>query len=82
LQIVGIQDDAVYESYSSRLAVSLEVTAIESQGRKGDHGGSRQDTNAILLYQKTIQDEDGARISWKNGDTRIAIWKLTVPLGM
>ncbi|KAF3909863.1 hypothetical protein ABW21_db0205738 [Orbilia brochopaga] len=80
LQIYGIQDDSVYESYSSRLAVSLEVTAVENQGpRRPD--GSRAPDGPILLYQKTIQDKDGGRILWRDGDTRLAIWKIMVPLG-
>ncbi|KAK6335597.1 hypothetical protein TWF696_002364 [Orbilia brochopaga] len=80
LQIFGIQDDSVYESYSSRLAVSLEVTAVENQGpRRPD--GSRAPDGPILLYQKTIQDKDGGRILWRDGDTRLAIWRIMVPLG-
>ncbi|KAK6544409.1 hypothetical protein TWF694_001104 [Orbilia ellipsospora] len=80
LQIFGIHDDSVYKSYSSRLAVSLEVTAVENQGpRRPD--GSRPPDGPILLYQKTIQDKDGGKILWREGDTRLAIWKITVPLG-
>ncbi|EWC48376.1 hypothetical protein DRE_02145 [Drechslerella stenobrocha 248] len=80
LQIFGIQDDSVYESYSSRLAVSLEVTAVENQGpRRPD--GSRAPDGPILLYQKTIQDKDGGRTLWRDGDTRLAIWRIMVPLG-
>ncbi|KAF3905444.1 hypothetical protein ABW20_dc0103236 [Dactylellina cionopaga] len=80
LQIFGIHDDLVYKSYSSRLAVSLEVTAVENQvPRRPD--GSRPPDGPILLYQKTIQDKDGGKTLWHDGDTRLAIWKIIVPLG-
>ncbi|KAK6515479.1 hypothetical protein TWF506_007813 [Arthrobotrys conoides] len=80
LQIFGIHDDSVYKSYSSRLAVSLEVTAVENQSQRRPDG-SRPPDGPILLYQKTIQDKDGDKILWRDGDTRLAIWKITVPLG-
>lgn len=61
------------------MAVSLEVTAVESPGPRRD--GNRPPEGPILLYQKTIQDKDSGRISWREGDIRLAIWRLTVPLG-
>ena len=62
--------------------MSLEVTAIENAiVKKQDASGSKHVEAPVLLFQKTIQDKDSGRISWRSGDVRIAVWKLMVSLG-
>ena len=80
LQILVPLSDELYEHYLARLAVSLEVTAIDGQKQQQGHPGRTQDS-VHLLFQTVIDEKDTPRLSIGESTTRLAVWKLQVPLG-
>lgn len=80
LEILVQLDDTLFEHYLKRLAVSLEVTAIDARKAQHGHGGRVQETTH-LLYQTTINEESNPRIQLEGKHRRLAVWKLDVPLG-
>ncbi|KAA8895525.1 TRAPP trafficking subunit Trs65-domain-containing protein [Sphaerosporella brunnea] len=80
LQILVPLSDELYERYLARIAVSLEVAAID--GHKPQHGppGRNQET-VHMLFQTTVNEEETPRISVGESTKRLAVWKLEVPLG-
>lgn len=80
LEILAPLDDSLYEHYLARLAVSLEVTAVDSQQRPGHGNPSRNNHEAVhLLFQTVVDEKQSPRISVPN--KRLSVWKLEVPLG-
>lgn len=80
LQILVPLSDELYDHYLARLAVSLEVTAIDGQKQQQGHLGRGQDP-VHLLFQTVIDEKDTPRIPIGDSTTRLAVWKLQVPLG-
>ncbi|PUU80051.1 TRAPP trafficking subunit Trs65-domain-containing protein [Tuber borchii] len=84
LQLLIPLEDSVYESYLSRLAVSLEVAAVDGQRqqqqRQPQYGGRNVET-IHLLFQTVVDENETKRIVIDNGAQRLAIWKIDVPLG-
>lgn len=87
LQILVPLTDELYEHYLARLAVSLEVSAIDGQKQpqhqQGHHlalARSQQET-VHLLFQTVVNEADTPRIAIGESPKRLSIWKLQVPLG-
>lgn len=82
LQILAPLDDTLFDHYLARLAVSLEVSAIDgSPKRQSEHPGRRENETAHLLYQTVIDENETPRLSFGDASGRLAVWKLSVPLG-
>lgn len=80
LQILIPLEESLYESYLSRLAVSLEVAAVDGQKRQTDYGGKGHE-QLHLLFQTVVDEKETQRILLGDDSQRLAIWKLEVPLG-
>lgn len=79
LQILIPLEESVYESYLARLAVSLEVAAVDGQKRQTEYGKSQEQLH--LLFQTVVDERETQRILLNDDSQRLAIWKLEVPLG-
>ncbi|KAL7276511.1 hypothetical protein RUND412_000502 [Rhizina undulata] len=79
LQILVPLDEALYETYLSRLAVSLEVVAIDGQKRQTEYGKPLEAVH--MLFQTVIDEKENPRISVHDEKRKIAVWRLNVPLG-
>ncbi|RPA94150.1 hypothetical protein L873DRAFT_1776616 [Choiromyces venosus 120613-1] len=82
LQLLIPLEDSIYESYLSRLAVSLEAAAVDGQQqqRQQQYGGRSMEM-VHLLFQTVVDENETKRIVIDNGAQRLAIWKIDVPLG-
>jgi hypothetical protein len=80
LQNIVPLSDELYEHYLARLAVSLEVAAIDGSQSPQGYPGRGQD-NVHMLFQTVINEKDTPRILAGDATKRLAIWKLEVPLG-
>lgn len=80
LQILIPLEESLYESYLARLAVSLEVAAVDGQKRQTEYGGKGHE-QLHLLFQTVVDERETQRILLKDDSQRLAIWKLEVPLG-
>jgi len=81
LQILAPLDDTLYDHYLSRLAVSLEVTAIDDQRQRMSSHPSRGPEASHLLFHTLIDEKQTPRLPMKDVSSRLAVWKLQVPLG-
>lgn len=73
-------DDNLYQHYLNRLAVSLEVTAVDGRRQQQSHNARAPETTHVL-FQTTINEETNPRIPLGGAHKRLAVWKLEVPLG-
>jgi len=81
LQILVSLTDELYEHYLARLAVSLEVAAIDGQKPQQGHPGRSQQESIHLLFQTVVNEAETPRISIGKSTKRLSVWKLQVPLG-
>jgi hypothetical protein len=79
LQILVPLSDELYERYLSRIAVSLEVAAIDGHNPHGRPGRNQESVH--MLFQTVVNEEETPRITIGEGAKRLAVWKLEVPLG-
>lgn len=85
LQILVPLTDELYEHYLARLAVSLEVAAIDGQKQPQQQAhhlaaASQQET-VHLLFQTVVNEADTPRIAIGESPKRLSVWRLQVPLG-
>ncbi|RPA82234.1 hypothetical protein BJ508DRAFT_318146 [Ascobolus immersus RN42] len=78
LEQPGHLEESRYNAYLARLAVSLEVTAVDGSKRP-EH--IRASDGVHLLYQTTIDEKVTERIELTIGQRRIILWKVEIPLG-
>ncbi|KAI5779225.1 TRAPP trafficking subunit Trs65-domain-containing protein [Geopyxis carbonaria] len=80
LEILAELDDNLFEHYLARLAVSLEVTAVD--GQRQQQGLTPRSHEVIhLLFQTVVDEKKNPRIPVQATNKRLAVWKLDVPLG-
>jgi len=71
--------DDQYESYISRIAISIEVVAVEGQSRSEQT--SRPNDGIHVLHVATLDDQNSTRIRVDFHGKRLSVWKVVVPLG-
>lgn len=81
LQILVPLSDELYEHYLARLAVTLEVSAIDGQRPQQGHPGRNQQDSVHMLFQTVINEKDTPRTTVGDAAKRLSIWRLVVPLG-
>ena len=70
--------DDQYESYISRVAISIEVVAVEGQSRSET---SKPNDGIHVLHVATLDDQNSTRIRIDFHGKRLSVWKVVVPLG-
>jgi hypothetical protein len=80
LQILVELSDELYEHYLARLAVSLEVSAIDGQKPQPGHPARSQES-VHPLFQTVVDEKDTPRMVVGESTKRLTIWKIEVPLG-
>ena len=71
--------DDQYGSYISRVAISIEVVAVEGQTKSEQT--PRPNDGIHVLHVATLDDQNSTRIGVDFHGKRLSIWKVVVPLG-
>ena len=81
LQILVPLSDELYAHYLARLAVSLEVTAVDGQRPAAAHAPRGQADSVHMLFQTVVDEAATPRIAVGAAGARLAVWRVEVPLG-
>ncbi|KAF8440149.1 TRAPP trafficking subunit Trs65-domain-containing protein [Terfezia claveryi] len=68
-----------YKSYISRVAISMEVVAVEGQSKSEQT--SRPNDGIHVLHVATLDDQNSTRIRVDFHGKYLSVWKVVVPLG-
>ncbi|KAF8476046.1 TRAPP trafficking subunit Trs65-domain-containing protein, partial [Kalaharituber pfeilii] len=72
--------DNQYQAYISRVAISLEVVAVEGQNKLQEQN-SKPNEGIHVLYEAILNEENSAPVLLNYNGRRLSTWKIMVPLG-
>lgn len=72
-------EDNDYKSFISRIAISIEVVAVEGQDKTDQT--SRPNDGIHILHVAVLDEQNSTRTEVDFHDKRLSIWKVVVPLG-